>query len=360
MEKIRRVMWGREERTATVFVPWDCGFNCPFCTTKAEYGSMYPAKRLEYNFNRQKESVRRLLAYGFIDTVVITGGEPLADISRLKELIGVIRRKGTAWPKVYINTSLNVADDVEDEVLRFLFLACDGLVDGISVSLPYANVRITNPRGYALLGRFTRECPHDWPDTWIRVNSVVKGNESTDILYRFIFDIRTLETSNRPGIWSINLRKDYTTCNQANLNDCFDPIMQTLMSMEEISYKGSEGCLVCRGDTFLPDEDPFYRLIYHRGTENTSLRFGELMVMNDIVIKQDGEIRYDWKQGTALPKRVMDAFCGVENEGEKEWKWKNPVFSSDLTVQRGFGEETCRDRHEMKCGCCRRPIYPRC
>ena len=23
-EKIRRVMWGREERPLTVFVPWDC------------------------------------------------------------------------------------------------------------------------------------------------------------------------------------------------------------------------------------------------------------------------------------------------------------------------------------------------
>ena len=89
--KIRRVMWGREERPLTVFVPWDCGHHCPFCTTKHEYATKYPAEKIDYFFTRQKESVRRMLEYGYVDSVVLTGGEPLADVTRLDELIGMIR-----------------------------------------------------------------------------------------------------------------------------------------------------------------------------------------------------------------------------------------------------------------------------
>ena len=90
--KIRRVMWRREERPLTVFAPRDCGHHCPFCTTKLEYETKYPAEKLDYFFNRQKESLRRMLEYGFVDSVVFTGGEPFADIERLDELVSTVRR----------------------------------------------------------------------------------------------------------------------------------------------------------------------------------------------------------------------------------------------------------------------------
>ena len=52
--KIRRVMWGREERPLTLFVPWDCGHNCPFCMTKHEYETKYPPEKLDYFFNPRR------------------------------------------------------------------------------------------------------------------------------------------------------------------------------------------------------------------------------------------------------------------------------------------------------------------
>ena len=88
--KIRRVMWGREEHPMTVFVPWDCGHHCPFCTTKAEHETKCPAAKLDYFFEREKEPLRRKLAYGFADEVVLTGGEPLADVGRLGELVDIV------------------------------------------------------------------------------------------------------------------------------------------------------------------------------------------------------------------------------------------------------------------------------
>ena len=349
---VRRIMWGRRERPVTVFVPWDCGHHCPFCTTKAEYEARYPVAKLDYFFKRQKESLRRLLEYDFVDDVVLTGGEPLADIERLDELIGIARSRGEQYRNVYINTSLNLDEEQEDRAYRFLVQeAHRSRVSGISVSLPYADVSMMNARGYALLERFMRECGGQTSYNWLRINSVVKGNESAEQIRRFVKDLLRLENGKGCGIWSINLRKDYTECTQANLNDCLDPTMQTLMGMVDMPYKGGGGCLVCRNDVFWPNDDAIHRLTYHRGTESTSLRYGDLMVINDIVIKQDGEIRYDWSDGSVLPKKVMDTLAGPLHQEEIEWKWKNPLFSHDLKRWGAIGEMTCRDHYsEERCG----------
>lgn len=345
--KINRIMWGREEHPLTVFVPWDCGHHCPFCTTKTEYKTKYPALKLDYFFARQKESLRRMLAYDFVNEVVLTGGEPLADIGRLSELIDIVKgaQKNIA---LYINTSLNLTDEQESAAIRFLGRVEPYEVNGISVSLPYADVSMVNARGYNALDRLMRVCD-DKPYNWIRVNSVVRGHESPEQIRKFVKDIRRLEGAKRYGIWSINLRKDYTECNQANLNDCNDPIMRTLMSMPDMPYKGHGGCLVCRNDVFWPDDDDLHRLTYHRGTERSSLRFGDLLVINDFVIKQDGEIRYDWVEGTPLPRRVMDVLTGTKAV-EEEWKWKNSDFSRHLSIGGSAQEMSCRDRGLERCG----------
>ena len=350
MNQINRVMWGRVERPLTVFVPWDCGHHCPFCTTKKEYEEKYPQSRLDYFFGRLKESLRRLLAYGFVNEIVLTGGEPLADIGRLNELIDLIRGECRYDGRLYINTSLNLPSEKEDASYRFL---CEearsgGRVNGISVSLPYADVSMMNARGYALLGRVVAECNDKMVFNWVRVNSVVRGNESAEQIRQFVRNVRKLEGEHRHGIWSINLRKDYTTCTQANLNDCFDPIMQTLMGMPDMPYKGHGGCLVCRNDVFWPNDSQVHRLVYHRGTESTALRYGDLVVINDLVIKQDGEMRYDWCDGATLPKCVMDAFAKKMhhdplNSEQLDWKWKNPIFSPSLQAWGDAYELTCRD-----------------
>lgn len=336
-DKITRVMWGRAERPLTVFVPWDCEHHCPFCTTKAEYLTRYPASRLDYFFTRQKESIRRILSYRFVDTIVLTGGEPLADIPRLRELLAVIRDECCFEGKVYINTSLNFDDAKESAALSFLQEAAGtAAVSGISVSLPYADVQMMNARGFALMMRVRKEC--SLPACWLRVNSVVTGNESEGQIRTFVSDV--MGCDGRKDVWSgsINLRKDYTTCNQANLNDCFDPTMKTLMGMKGLTYWGSGGCLVCRNDVFVPDDSGYTRIVYHRGIESTSLRYGDLLVINDLVIKQDGEMRYDWCEGTQLPKRVMDAFCEKTDPAEVEWKWKNPLFSTRLDAAAPLNE----------------------
>lgn len=347
-EKIRRVMWGREERPLTVFVPWDCGHHCPFCTTKHEYETKYPAEKLDYFFNRQKESLRRILEYGFVDSVVFTGGEPLADVSRLDELVGLVRQ-GRSDVKIYVNTALNLTEEQEARAIEYLHLCGkrEDKINGISVSLPYADVEMFNAKGYAALKRLLSVKP--WPYNFIRVNSVIRGNEGCAQIRKFITAI--LEPCREFGVWSINFRKDYTECTQANLNDCHDPFVDTLMGMRDLTYQGHGGCLVCRNDVFWPQDDMMHRVTYHRGVERSSLRYGDFLVINDFVIKQDGEIRYDWTDGAVLPKCVMDALAGELHSEQIDWKWKNPAFSHSLTVSGSARGMTCRDVYSVeRCG----------
>ena len=356
-DKIRRVMWGREEHPLTVFVPWDCGHHCPFCTTKREYEQLYPEERLEQNFDRLKESMRRILEYRFVDEVVFTGGEPLADVERLEELIGLVGDR-----RVYVNTSLNLDERKTEMAIRFLVRAStrnlngEAGIDGISVSFPYANVKMVNACGFQTLKTLLAKMDGHHRFNWCRINSVVRGNETPEQIRTFLSDLSGCCCPDHGwDIWSVNLRKDYTTCDQSNLNDCCDSTMQTLMSMPDLHYAGHGGCLVCRNDVFNLDEQPEHglipRLTYHRGVENTSIRYGDFLVINDLVIKPDGEIRYDWRPGTPLPKRVMDALGRKEPcEAEPEWKWKNPLFASKLTIGGSVGAIGCRDAPYERCG----------
>lgn len=341
-------MWGREERPLTVFVPWDCRHHCPFCTTKHEYATKYPAEKLDYFFARQKESLRRMLEYGFVDSVVFTGGEPLADVGRLDELVDVARQCRRKV-KIFVNTSLNLTPGQEARAIAYLSEcgARGNKVDGISVSLPYADMEMFNAKGYASLKRLM--CMQALPYGFVRVNSVVRGNEGSAQIRKFVAAI--LAARSESDVWSINFRKDYTECTQANLNDCQDPFLGTLMGMEDFTYQGHGGCLVCRNDVFWPRGDEMHRVTYHRGVESTSLRYGDFLVINDFVIKQDGEIRYDWIDGTALPKCVMDTLAEPLHQDEVEWKWKNPVFSHSLGVSGSPKGMTCRDGYSVeRCG----------
>lgn len=335
-QKIGRVLWGRTERPLTVFVPWDCGHHCPFCTTKKEYHEKYPKDRLDELLGLQKDALRRILPIGFVNEIVLTGGEPLADIPRLKELIGVIRDVCGFCGRLYVNTSLNFDEEKTAAAYDYLKEHRHGL-DGISVSLPYADVNMMNARGFELMKRFERRA--------VRVNSVVRGCESADQIRKFIYDVIGAKGPElHGGRWgSIIFRKDYTTCDQSNLNDCSDPMMATLMGMPDLSYYGSGGCLVCRNDVFLPLHNEGWHVTYHRGTELTSLRYGDLLVINDLIVKQDGELRYDWCEGTRLPLPVVATLNRCRDAGDVEGL-NDPDFSRHLTRARSLDSPLgCRE-----------------
>ena len=98
--------------TVTVFVPYDCKNNCPFCVNKEEYADC-TGFSLEA-IKKSMETMDRLTPYC---DFVFTGGEPLANLESLQQMLD----KVSLTHKVYINTTLPVSQtQTEEEILTFL------------------------------------------------------------------------------------------------------------------------------------------------------------------------------------------------------------------------------------------------
>ena len=72
--------------TVTVFVPYNCSNNCPFCINKAEYDN-------PVGFSAEKicDSVRRMDRITPCCDFVFTGGEPFADLEVLQQMLDAFR-----------------------------------------------------------------------------------------------------------------------------------------------------------------------------------------------------------------------------------------------------------------------------
>ena len=85
---------GRDDFSVTVYVPWNCTNKCAFCSSKKDYNI------IKSNYDKVKEQLKKI-RNSLTDIIVFTGGEPSADVEKLKELVSIVDNK-----TVYINTTL--------------------------------------------------------------------------------------------------------------------------------------------------------------------------------------------------------------------------------------------------------------
>ena len=97
--------------TVTIFVPYDCGNNCPFCINKKEYADM-----TGFSAEAICESIRTMDEITPECDFVFTGGEPFANLQSLQVMLDAI----PTTHKVYINTTLPLLNGVtEDDIVAF-------------------------------------------------------------------------------------------------------------------------------------------------------------------------------------------------------------------------------------------------
>ena len=97
--------------TVTIFVPYDCNNNRPFCINKGEYADL-----TGFSLEKICESIRRMDAITPYCDFVFTGGEPFADIKKLQTMIDLI----PTTHRVFINTTLPVFESQsEEDILAF-------------------------------------------------------------------------------------------------------------------------------------------------------------------------------------------------------------------------------------------------
>ena len=97
--------------TVTVFVPYDCRNNCPFCVNKEEYSDT-----TGFSLDKICESIKTMDAITPYCDFVFTGGEPFSNLDSLQKLLDQV----PTTHKVYINTTFPVfADQPGEDMIAF-------------------------------------------------------------------------------------------------------------------------------------------------------------------------------------------------------------------------------------------------
>ena len=256
-----RYIQGRDNLSATIHVQTDCKQNCNFCVNKSYYKNLSVAN-FAYLQNFQ------LLVNSKIKEFVITGGEPLENITELRALLDNLKSK-----IVYINTTLPV--DTFNEFLQ--------------VCKDYDNIKGVNVsrHGYS----FDDE----------QLKNVVVDEDIEEIPVKTRINVVIDDKTNIENVikrWSgtgveVNLRYDFTKVTKEKLNTPDKKHMIELINLGFV-VDGVSSCKVCHTTHF---SDGGTAVSLHRGLELTSSSFRnglERIEVNDFILMPDGKLCYDW------------------------------------------------------------------
>ena len=254
--------------TVTVFVPYDCGNHCPFCSNNQEYSDMSG-----FSLEKIIESIRVMDSITPRCDFVFTGGEPMANLESLQKMMDAI----PTTHRVFINTTLPVfAHSTADDIVAFTERNKDKITC-INVSRHMQHYVEESPD--ELFDRLAVPC---------RVNCVLWKNYPSKQLPEFI---RRWEK--HPP--TIQFRYDYTDTTPENLYDeSEDHILHDLKEICE--YKGLDGSRMRCGYHF---EFEGKEITYHKTLPYSTIpETGEdgvlYDILYDIIIKQNGDIHSDW------------------------------------------------------------------
>lgn len=254
--------------TVTVFVPYDCRNNCPFCINKQEYADM-----TGFSLEKICQSIRRMDGITPRCDFVFTGGEPMSNLESLQIMLDCI----PATHRIFINTTLPVfAGQPQEEILDFLGRNKDKITC-VNISRHMQHYVEESPDD--LIGRLPVPA---------RVNCVLWRNYPSEKLPAFV------ERWKGKGV-SIQFRYDYTDTTPENLyREEDDKILHDLKHY--FTYHGMDGCRMRNGYHFSYDGVEItyhktlpYSTIVEEGPDGVTYD-----ILYDVLIKQNGDIHSDW------------------------------------------------------------------
>ena len=253
--------------TVTVFVPYDCQNNCPFCVNKEEYENMEG-----FSLEKICESIRVMDGITPECDFVFTGGEPFSNLESLQILLDQV----PVTHKVYINTTFPVfADRTGDEMIEFVERNKDKIT---CITISRHLVPYVEESPDELIARIP---------TNTRVNCVLYRDYPRDELVQYM---RRFKKYRIP----IQFRFDYTDTTPENLYDEeHDMILRDLK--EFCRYTGLDGCRMRCGYHF---DFEGLELTYHKTLPYSTIVENDgdqtYDILYDILIKQNGDIHGDW------------------------------------------------------------------
>ena len=272
---------GRDNLALTIMVPFDCPNNCPFCESKKEYSTHRPS--LDNVINSIKKFFRDNNTLKVLE-VVITGGEPMANILALRKIINVI----PSDKDIYINTTC-----VRHNFDEFVALVnSDPQIKGVNVSRHSTTYEEDCKTLHGIV-------PDEWLSKFeksVRINCVIKDRKHS-------FFRGVISRWERKGV-ELSFREDFNTMTAEELHNPYSHSLPYVATVKE--YLGHTQCKVCDTTTFRSVRGMVIR--YHKGIKNTLVYLGnDKWEINDIVIRQDGEVFADWdfSNKTLLPTMLL-------------------------------------------------------
>lgn len=272
---------GRNNLAVTIMMPFDCPNNCPFCESKKEYAKNRPS--LDNVVNAIQHIFRDNNTLD-IPEVVITGGEPMANLLALRKIINVI----PSDKDIYINTTC----------LRHQF---DAFVELVNTCPQIKGVNIS--RHSTTYEEDCRTLHGIAPDEWlckfeksVRINCVIQERKHS-------FFRGVISRWEGRGV-ELSFREDFNAMTEEELHNPYSHSLPYVATVKE--YLGHTQCRVCDTTTFRSVRGMIIR--YHKGIKNTLVYLGkDKWEINDIVVRQDGEIFCDWDftNKTLLPTILL-------------------------------------------------------
>ena len=269
--------------TVTVFVPYDCKNNCPFCINKQEYQNP-----VGFSVEKVCQSIRMFHDITPRCDFVFTGGEPFSDPDGLQVMMDCIPE----GHRVFINTTLPVSDLFpEERIIEFTRVNKDKIT---CINVSRHMIHYVEESNDSLLARL--HVP-------VRINCVLFTGYPHDDMKAF---------ADRFGKYGlpIQFRADYTVTTLENLYKREgDEILEDLM--ENFTYLGLDGCRIRCGYHF---DNNGQHIAYHRTLPYSTITQeidGETYdILYDVLIKQNGDPHSDW---TYVPLDV-EAYRNVRFE----------------------------------------------
>ena len=256
--------------TVTIFVPYDCKNNCPFCINKAEYANMEG-----FSVEKIIASIKRMDSITPYCDFVFTGGEPFADMASLQRMLDAI----PTTHKVYINTTLPVFENQSEEDIIEFTSKNSHKITCINISRH--------------MQHYVQESNDSMlPKLFVpfRINCVLYKDYPADRIVPYLERFRKI-----PGA-SIQFRFDYTATTPENLYDeADDKILRDLKAIAP--YTGLDGCRMRCGFHF---DYHGMELTYHKTLPYSTIVETDPTdgvtydILYDILIKQNGDIHSDW------------------------------------------------------------------
>ena len=252
----------KEGPTVTMFVPYDCNNCCPFCVNKDDYRDTS-----SFNLDRCYRSLDLLDKVLPHNDIVLTGGEPLADLDALQDILSHIKE----GHHVYINTTLPTNESQDIHKVAEVLNRNKERISCINVSRH--------------LKHYVKECSDDIFDLLEvphRINCVVfQDPEEAETKEKL------LKVLDRFSGHEIQLRANYSKLTLDNVFDTeHDELFKLISSIAE--YKGQlEKELFRTGFLFQLGDS---RITYHKTLPYSKIN-GKV---GDIIIRQTGEIYDDW------------------------------------------------------------------